>query len=333
MIQRILLPMLCAFSLYGQRHTDIKPNILDQVQAQRVIVTTAKYNLKGPVQQVLEVNTTQKDTLLLALFNQNGQSMFVQNPKERISYVFKKDQLQTITSIRKGYPHDTVVSSFNAKGQLEKSVVSYMRQYEPEVTTLHYSYTGDFEGVTIKYSYSFDTSGWDVVNKDKYKISYDKEGRVRKIQNESVHKEFTYAYTRSYGYDAKGRITSVNLIDRDAGSNSAPSLHLTIFYNDEENSMTESLLDATIRNALWSYGYTKYERYNEHGDVIASEYSHQDDQFMLPDPFPNKKEELPEFKPTFEYDYDAHGNWVVKYMVDNDLRVEVSKREIVYFED
>ena len=333
-MNRLLLFSLLFISniLQAQRDMDIQSNILDRVQAERVIDTPDEYNLKGKVKHVLEVNTTQNDTLLLLQFNAEGKSILVQEADYSVAFTYKNDQLLSTTSMRNSYPHDTVVSRFNSKGQLTQSTVRYQRQYEPEETTIKYTYLNGWKNITLKYGYSFDASGWDVVSKDEYLVSFDKEGRVSNVKNKSYHKEYTYAYNRSYGYDTLGRMVHVTLVDKDAGSNSALSLWLSIRYNDEEHSMTESLVDHTVRNSLWSYGYTKYERYNENGDIIKSDYHRQDEHSLFPEPIIDKKLETPKFEPTFDYDYDAHGNWTTKYLVQNNQRLPIATREIDYFE-
>lgn len=300
--------------------------------AEKVIETPETYNLKGKVKSLVEINSTQEDTLLLLNFNASGFSTLVKQPDYSKTYSYSEGQLRSTTGVRTTYPYDTVVSVFNSKGFLIEEVARYKRQSENGETIISYSYDGDGKRIEAKYSYSFDRDRWDVVDRDEYIISLDEKGRVSQIKIKNFHKEYTYGATHSYNYDSLGRITSVGFIDKDAGSNSALSLWLSIYYNDEDNSMTENLNDNTVRNSLWSYGYTKYEQYNENGDVIASDFRNDDEQRMSRIIIPDKKQELPPFEPKFDYEYDAHGNWITKYLVQNNNRFKVSTRVIQYYE-
>ena len=325
----LLLLLITGYS-YAQHSIDIKSNILNQVDASRVMKTTSDFNLKGNVASLVEVNATQNDTLLQLIFDEQGRCLHKQEAKFKTDFTYKQDALEQTYSIRSEYPYDTTYSTFN-KGQLTKTVSDYMSQYEPEQTIRHFNYQKGFEHITITFDYSFDKDRWDVALQDDYYVKFDSLGRVTNVKNENEHKEYTYVDYQSYSYDAKGRITGVKLVDKDAGSNSALDVWMTISYNDSLHIRMESLYDHTVRNSMWSYGYDKYERFNENGDLIQERFTRHDQRedmgFYL-----DKKTAMPELEPKYTYIYDQHGNWVVKNFMLTDTPVEIAKRTITYFD-
>lgn len=326
-----LLLLLTTGNAFSQHSIDIKSNILDQVDASRVIKTTADFNLKGNVASLIEVNTTQNDTLLQLVFDEKGRALHKRELKFLTEFTFQDDVLESTRSIRSEYPYDTTYATFNKKGQLTKTVSDYMSQYEPEQTIRHFNYKNGFEQITITFDYSFDKDRWDVALQDDYYVKFDSLGRVTHVKNENEHKEYTYVDYQSYSYDAKGRLTGVKLVDKDAGRNSALDVWMTITYNDSLHTKMETMFDHTIRNSLWSYGYDKYEGFNENGDVIEERFSRHDQREDM-GLYLDKKTAMPELEPTYFYTYDVHGNWIVKYLIMSDTPMVIANREITYFD-
>ncbi len=342
----MLIKSLLAFGLlfsintFAQQTRNIQQNILDEVMAERVVQQLGDYNLRGPVKSILQSTAEKNDTLEYLVFNQSGKSTFIKDREHQVRFTYQSDQLQSVQTIRFSYPNDTTVATYNAKGFLTEVISRYKRQYDKEVaqTTINYAIkenNGALE-ISTKYSYSFDENGWDVPKSDFYVARFNEDGTIKQITISNKHKEYTYGTTHSFRYDDQGRLAAVAYVSKDAGSNSAPDLRMVISYDDQLNTRTESLSDYTVRNSLWSFGYTKYEKFNENGDVIEYRFQHADDmyerkQIVLPSKGTNQVENL--FTPEkYDYDYDAQGNWITKYSVQGDKRVPMITREIEYFE-
>lgn len=337
--QRVLYWVLfvCLVPSIGISQLDMKSNvkshILDQVQASRVIQTCEVFNLKGPVKQVQMVAASTQKELLVQKFNTAGQLVRSKTPKQQLEYKFEEGHLERKLVMETAYPDVERVDYYNKKGQLVKEVYTFEHQKGKETTTVTYHYPSGWNKVNAIYEYDFDVSSRDIIEKRNYQLKFDAVGRVQHVIVREKHPEHTYQHTKTYTYEAgTGRLLQVSHVDRDAGSNSALHLILTREYNDSLRTVTESLVDFTVRNAGWSYSGNSYEKRNPKGDVIekseASFFDHYTPQLgSLKGDAPQKTAIT-----TYTYVYDKYGNWIKQFVVNGKTKQKIAERRISYYQ-
>ncbi|MEO8148810.1 MAG: hypothetical protein ABI723_14290 [Bacteroidia bacterium] len=342
----LLLPLILLFVpdcfLFGQGTIDIKSTFYDEVKAIRAAKKTSDFNLRGKVKIIKKHFANVKDTSIYQ-FSPEGWLLHFQSSKNETSneyrsvtdYTFENNQL-TKTRYKTPSQKRTVVKTYGPSGYLEKEVIDYVDYEEKFHQEGNSSYNASFDQVTINYKHKNQSDSWDVPLADKYMFTFDNKHRLVKVKKTSKHNESTYGNSTTIVYDSILNLpVGIFHADDCAGSNSCLILNMSIQYDKRGNVISETLIDNTVRNALWSYSYSLQSKYNDHNDVIE-EYKSQNDktiQFygLKPKSTPDSKN-YEKYKTVYQYDYDAKGNWVKKYTLLNNKKILEAERVIEYYE-
>lgn len=317
---------------------DIKKGIYDEIYSTKVIKTQSDFNLKGSVKKVVEISLEKPDTSIL-LFNRGGylvrkastnltsspyitSASFLFNENGKLAVVVK--EFNYIESISKDS------SFFNDAGYLIRKVSSSKSTKEENLYRIaSYSYDSSHTTITVKYEY-FPEPGW-VIIEETYKLSFDLKKRVIQVRSDFLtSSENRNGSLSTYSYDSlTGNLVSVHLRTDGAGEvNSMLGMLLSVQYDTSYNSISETLQDYTIRNALWSYSYFHFARYDENNNIIEEtnpERSHYFDPSNLLDP---------KLKPQprkYVYKYDYKGNWVEQYLIVGTEKKLIKTKSFDYY--
>jgi len=337
----LALLISCFNNAFAQQHIDIKATIYDEVIAARASKKSADYRLRGKVKSMTEISLTGKDTAYfefnpsgLLLSSRNTGSSKLSVPKTTTLYTYENNQLK---KIRTELPNHRISEKYyGASGYLEKQINDYVDYEEKFHQESFYSYSNIFHNLKINYQYKNESNNWDLVISDTYDFTFDSKNRLTKIRNKSKHSEATYGSTSTFSYDTlSGRLIHASLIDDCAGSNSCLILNLSMDYDPWGHVIYESMTDQTIRNSVWSYGYTYMAKYNEQHDITEEYRSRSENSYSI-QPFGSGLKKQPQdyqrLKKLYAYDYDSRGNWTHKYLLADSKRELIIYRTIEYFE-
>lgn len=325
-----------SFNSNAQHSIDISTAVYDEINANRAFKSLASFNLKGKVKSIVEVTTLSDDSnyyefnekgfLLLNACNSKNTTQF----KSATTYSFENNQLKKIR-IETAANKRTQEKLFDAAGHLVRVVNDWIDYDEKFHQEGFYTYGNTYNDLTITYRYKNQSDSWDLILKENYAFTFGEENRLIKVRHTSIHSETTYGSTTTLGYDSiSGKLIAVTLRDDCAGSNSCLDLFLSMKY-DKGNIIYESMSDHTIRNALWSYGYTNISKYNTHNDVIEN-YRNENNANGFSVNAKSVPADYEKRKTVYSYDYDANGNWIKKYTVEKNVRKLLTQRTITYFD-
>ncbi len=328
----------------AQRRSDLRESQVDKIVAEKVLKKTSDFNLKGKVKSCMTIAEKSKDTILLEFDSDKWLRRHADTKsKELTVYTIEKGQLQTVSCDNF---HDKITSfkTFNASGYLDNEVFSWVYQHDPPLRgQTRYTYNASFDTLVIRYFYDYDIRSRDVVLADTYAFVFNQRHQVVMERHLSAHPESTFKATTTYTYDsASGDLVSVWYLADCAleHMNSCSNLRLSMGYDDRHHIVSESQVDATIRNALWCADYHYVAKYNAQNELVAEAFY--SDKQLSPGSYAFKwNREFdgqylpPEYRikviSDFEYEYDAEGNWIRQYQTENGLRVLVAYRTIAYY--
>ncbi len=303
--------------------------------------TILNSNLKGRIKKLTEINLITKDTLESS-YNIFGQLIYEckSSPYSKYTkeYFFNGNQL---VKIRLNEFANNRISEwfYDNQGLLEKRTDQWENSTAKTFfRTGTYHYNSEITEITVSYDYKQKMNGWDIVQSETYKLTYQNKKPV-KIRSISKHGETEYGATTTIGYDStttKPHFIALN--DDCAGSNSCLILHLKITYDKNGNIISENMIDRTIRNALWSYGYSFKAKYNSHNDIVEEYRKNSNEMegnsliaFTLKDTTNNYPDDYDHLKQTYHYSYDTGNNWIKKYVLKATNSELIVKREIEYY--
>ena len=296
------------------------------------------YNLKGKVKFLKEISAN--DSTFFN-FNVNGllEKRFNSSSAELTLYKFKNDLLKSIHFEK---PESKYVSNkyFDTLGYIQKEVIESIINSDTYLEELNYVFNEKYDELNISYNYNFDNPG-NLLNQF-CSFAFNNKNQVIKERFLYKNKETTHGSTNTYFYDSlNGNLINITYIADCAMTVSSNSCrnHLVSFeYDKNNNIVSESLTDFTVRNANWSDSYSYSFKYNENNDIIEEKYSREGDinngfekLFFDPQKNGNREDFVKVSKPLFEYEYDLNGNWIKKYESVNKTRKLISSRIIEYY--
>lgn len=303
-----------------------------KVNALKASVKAIDQNLKGKVKTVKTISLSNKN-VKQSSFNESGFLVSTSDSNPSVVYTYQNDRL---VSIRYNYPNRSRLLFYGTSGFLEKEEEEDSIEVGKGKNTQssYYTYNATFDTLVISYNYNRDMRMYDVVLIDSFYFSFNSKGQISKERNVSVHADkHCYGSTKTYTYDSIGNVIRSTIMADCAygGNNSCTNWTYIMAYDERGNLIYQRLDDATIRNSLRSDGYTYRALYNEHNDVIDIAYEHQKEGgngFSIVHADKNKGSLNPN---NGFYKYDANGNWVKKFHLDNGHKKLVQKRVIKYY--
>jgi hypothetical protein len=309
---------------------DFSQNVYERVKASEVERRPEHFQLMGKVRKVVESEKNSDSTFLM--FNAFGKLEMEERKSGRNNYHMKNEYLFD----KNGHLEQVrEIPNLKVKRQTVRTFKGgWMQKFESidEISPDNlYTYTVGYADGHKKISFDFRfpkrNPQYVYVQEQSFTLTLNIEGKVLTEKQMVKTSENGFGSSLAFQYDSIGQKTAYSLMDFCAGSNSCLMIDGYMAYDRWGNLILHTQRDGTIRNAMWSYSFSKHYLYDATGCLLGK----------IEEDLSNQNIFLHEFKKPivpvqFRYEFDRKGNWIVKYKIDGKEREVVAKRKILYWE-